>query len=184
MRLLKYASDNLVEILGPVNNATGLPITTGTCTGRLFYDDVDTTLRVAVSSGLVLAVESTRKWAVGMRALVFLNTAVWHDAGLVTAVDHELRTISITSAIPSLCSVGNRVSAGLGTGTQHEFAMAFFQGTLAPVAGRLDYGFRGTIPDTQVGLFIGAQIRIEVDLDVAAGVRLVEVMRASVTGGA
>lgn len=185
MQLIHLGSDNLVELVGPVNVAAGTAIiSASSCRARLFYDDLDTTLRTQVSSGLVLSVQSTRKWAVGQRALVWLNTAQWHDAGLVTAVDHDLRTISITSAIPSLCAVGNRVSAALGTGSQHEVTMTFYQSAFVPAVGRVDYGFRGTIPDDQVGLSIGVPIRIEIDLDAAAGVRLTSIIRAMVTGGA
>lgn len=185
MQTLHLGSDNLVEFVGPVNVAAGTPIVSAaSCTARLFYDDVDTTLRVAVSSGTTLSVTTTRKWAVGMRAVVWLNTAAWHDAGLVTAVDHDLRTITITTAIPSACAVGNRVSAALGTGAQHEIAMAFYQSSFAPAVGRTDYGFRGTIPDDQVGLAIGVPIRIEIDLNAAAGVRQTAVVRAVVAGGA
>jgi hypothetical protein len=182
--VLRYASDNLIEIRGPVNGATGAPITSAaSCVGRLFYDEKDTTLRANVSSGTALSVTSTRKWAVGDRALIWRDTAVWVDLGLVTVVDHTTNTLTVTNAVPGLCSKGNRVSHALGTGTQHEFTLSFYQGTIAPAAGRLDYGFRGTVPDTQVGLSIGDIIRIEVDLDASAGVRLTEIFRAYVTGG-
>lgn len=185
MQTLHLGSDNLVEFVGPVNVAANTPIVSASsCTASLFYDDLDTTLRVAVSSGMTLSVESTRKWSIGQRALIWLNTAVWFDLGLVTAVDHDLRTLTVTNAVPTLASVGNRVSAALGTGAQHVVAMTFYQSSFAPAVGRTDYGFRGTIPDDQVGLAIGVPIRIEIDLNASAGVRQTSIIRAVVAGGA
>lgn len=183
MRRIKLGSDNVVELVGPVNRATGAAVISGTCKARLFYDDMDTTLRVAVSSGTLLSVESTRRWSVGDRAVIWRDDATWQDLGNVTAVDNDARTITVTTAVASACAKGNRVSRALGTGTAHEVTMSFYQGTATPTPGGLDYGFRGVIKDTQVGLFIGAPIRIEIDLDAGTDARVTEVLRTSVTGG-
>lgn len=184
MNQINFASDTLVELLGPVNVATGAPITTSiSCIARLFHDDVDTTIRTAIVSGSLLPVQFSRRWAIGMRALVWLDSGAWHDAGTVIGINHELRELTITTPIPSPVSIGARVAAALGVGAEHEIPMGFFQQS-TPIAGRLDYGFRGTIGYGQPGLVVGRPVRIEIDLNAAPGARLTSVIHTSVAGGA
>lgn len=186
----KFRSDNLAELLGPVNDATGAPIVAATAVkARLFHDKKDSRLTITgASPDVILNVTRPERYRVNRDfVLVWMNDGTWHEGGLVTAVDRDAGTITITTALPGNTNRDHMVCVGLGgaigTGTPWEIAMNYFQPAGGAVAGNFDYGWRCTVPYTQAALEIAIPVRVEIDLDASAGVRLLEVQRTYITGG-
>lgn len=177
-KAMKYLSDNLVRLRGPVNQQTDAAISTGTCTARLFHDAKDTYLTAAVNTGVsVWPVEEPGLFTVNQDvAMLQREDGSYHDGGLVTAVDVSAGTITVTNALTTANALINaRVMAKLGA----DVAMAAYG---SPVVGTYDWGFRGTVESDHAGLKPGLPVRIEITLD-NSGLVLTEVLNTIVVAG-
>lgn len=174
---IKYKSDALVELNGPVDEATGNPITSGTCEARLFDDRKDARLmQDASASDTVLNVSDARGFAPGDALYIELDDGTYDTLGVVST-DTAAKTVTVAG--PGLTSAAS-ATALLSTLIGAPIAMTTY-GT--PVVGKYDWGFRGTIPYDQAAMEVGLKLRIQIELDAGAGLRVRENLSAFVDGG-
>ncbi len=103
----------------------------------------------------VLSVTNAGAFKIDDVVEVDLDDGSVHDAGLVTAVDPVLGTVTVTTGLASEASADSRVRVRLGTQiTMIEFGTAKI--------GRRDYGFIGTLRDTHPGLEVDLEIDVEI----------------------
>jgi hypothetical protein len=159
---IKYLTDKLVRLHGTYDTETlsaiSETLTSATCTFKV-YDAVKSAsaLSVAVSSGVLLTVGDASLFELADTVEVRLDTTVLHDAGLITSIDLDASTITVTNAVPSIASIAAAVLVRLGS----EVEMTEY-GT--PHVGKLNYGFRGLLEDTHPGLELWMLIDVVISL--------------------
>lgn len=191
---LVRGADNLVRWEGPVNEITGAAITnTPAVTSakcRLFDDGKDTVLEASETLGqTIISVERPGLFEVGVdRAVIQLDSGAWHDGGLILGRSIPDKTLTISVSLAAGASKGARVGrplgAAIGSSDPWEIDMTYYEPASGAVAGNFDYGWRATIPDTQAnGFDIGTICRIELVLDVSAGVKGLKTLKRRIVGG-
>lgn len=179
-----FKSDNLVALLGPMDVALGTTLATGTCVFLLFDNNKDSRLRTDRSStDTLISVTDVVNYRVGDELYVELNDGTFDTLTIVDIDAPQGNIVVAEGGLTSAASKNNRVSVFLGAKTgliADAVTMATF-GT--PVANTFDWGYRGVLPDTHTGLNVGQNIRIEITLDAAAGLKLIKNLYANVVGG-
>lgn len=190
-----HDSDNLVLLEGPVNELTGAaitntpPVTSAKC--RTFDDAKDTFLTAnEATSQTILSVSDPSLYEENVdRVVVWLDNGTWHEAGLVTEVNADAGTVTVTTGLASASAIGNRVCAIVGSligaGSPWEVDMTYYEPASGAVAGNFDYGWRVVLPDSlqAFGMDIGVVVRCELVLDVTANVKLTRNLKRRVVGG-
>jgi len=170
---MKYKTDWLVEELATINDSTQAAITTGTCVALLFDDRKDTRLSATPAAAqTILSVEHTQgknhAFVVGDALYIELDDGTYHTSDIVS-IDHAAGTITITAGLTSPTTLGASVHVLLGA----PITMAAFGTPESPPSPTSTFwGWRGTIPDTQADIEIGQNIRIQIELDGGAGLKL------------
>ena len=175
---LKYLSDNLVRLRGPVNQQTNAAVSSGTCNAYLFHDKKDGFLASDVSStsATFITVSHPELLTTTDTLIVQRDDGTYANCGLVTSVNKQTGVIGITSGIASgTAKKGNRVMVQLGAAV----SMSTY-GT--PVVGKYDWGFQGTIQSSHGDLAPGVPVRIEIVMN-SSGLVLTEFVRDTVSGG-
>ena len=188
-----FAADNLILFEGPVNELDQTPITNTppvtSAKARLFHDGKDDYLTQASSVGLTLLhVSNPENFTPnGDRVVVWMNDGTWHEGGIVTAIDVEAGTITITNAIPGNTNRDHPVRAvlgnNIGSADPWEIDMVYFEPASGAVAGNFDYGWRVIVPDTQAGFEIGITCRVEMEIDAAANLKGKKIIKRPIVGG-
>lgn len=175
---MQYKSDTLLQLVAPIDEKAGTPISTGTCTGRLFDDAADALLTAdAVSTDDELAVDKPNRFEVGVDSVaVELDDGSIFEAGLVTAVDAAAKTVTVTTALTGDAVKGSRVMVKLGA----DLTLTAY-GT--PDVDTKTWGFDATVQSDHAGLRPGRAVRAEIELD-SSGLVTLEAVRDRVTVGA
>lgn len=182
MSTIKYLSDNLIRIRGPVNVETNAAISSVTSCSTSLYDDRKDTL---TRGGFGIGVDEWPVYDASQFvpnidvAIVQRSDGTLHNGGLVTATDLTAgaNKITVTTALTGtnvrtksrvMCQLGAVIDTSTAYGT--------------PVVGTYDWGFKGVIQSDHDDLFPGLSVRLETTLN-ASGVVLTEIWRATVRGG-
>jgi len=175
---LYYKSANNVEFLDVTLAADGTAISSITdCIAKLYDDNKDDkTVADAASGANVIQVSRIKKFAVGDTIIITQDDETDHDGGLITVIDSESSTLTFTTVTTDTCAAGRVVKVKLGANV----TMTLF-GT--PVPGQEDWGFRGIITAAHSNLYIGQQVRIEIEFDGGANKERVILLRTNVVGG-
>ncbi len=162
LKQIKYLTDTPVELLGPYDSATLIPISDADTSAVCSYSVYDTiksagTVALAVASGTAIVASNASLYVVGDTLAIRLDDKTLHDGGLITAIDLDTGIVDITNAIPSNASVGSELLVALGAAVNMpEFG--------TPVVGRIDWGFRALLADTYLGLKLWMFIDIVISL--------------------
>ena len=114
MDFLDFKSDNLLELRGPVDRTTGLPVNSAsTCTALLFDYSKDTYLTAletrmtadAASAATVLVVASVEGFSVGDAITLGLDDGTLFEVDILTVTT----TLNLSAPLPSASSAGNTV---------------------------------------------------------------------------
>lgn len=190
-------TDNLCLLEGPQNQITGAAITNTpavtSAKARFFDDAKDTYLTAdASTSAVTISVTTPGVYAAQEDSIVLvLDDGTWFDAGLVTAIDEEAGTVTVTNALTGAAGNGGRVccrlGAAIGSSNPWEIDMTYYDPIdgSAATAGNFDYGWYGVIPDSMslVGWRLGKTVRVEMVLDVVANVKATQILRRLISGG-
>ncbi len=179
---IKYKSDNFIELNGTVDEGaiprTAITVASGgSCLFRLFDDRKDTRLSADEASGqTILSVDNARNFEVDDELYIELDSGSY-DTLAVTELDVEAKTITVEApGLATLASKSARLSVLLGSSVNMpEYG--------TPIVGKFDWGWRGVVTDTHVGLRVGMKLRIEIELDGGANLQLREILSVFVDGG-
>jgi hypothetical protein len=172
---IKYKSDNFVYLDGTIDESDGTAITNasgGTCEARLFDNRKDTKLSAdAAGAQAVLACDAVRgagsSFAVGDTCYVELKDGTY-DSIAISSIDAAAKTITLVGNLASLASAGAAVTVILGD----PVAMTEYGTPVVSPKVTFDWGWRGTIPDTQAGLKVDQNVRVQIELNGGAGLQL------------
>ena len=175
---LYYKSANNVEFLDVTLAADGTAISSITdCIAKLYDDNKDDKTISDVASGIrVFPVAHVKRFAVGDTFIITQDDETEHNGGLINVIDAEASTVQFANVTTDTCAAGRAVKVKLGA----DVTMTLF-GT--PVPGQEDWGFRGIITAAHSDLYIGQQVRIEIEFDGGANKERVILLRTNVVGG-
>lgn len=177
---IKYLTDNIIRLRGPVLTWTNTASTTGTCNASLYHDRKDTFTTAGFGTGVsVWPVYDASLFTVNIdTAVVERSDGTIHNGGLVTARDLTpgANTITVTTALTSTnVEVKSRVMVQLG-------AVIVMSAYGTATVGTYDWGYRGVIQSDHDDLNPGVPVRIEILLN-DTGTILTEILRGTVSGG-
>lgn len=156
-----FQSDSVIEFVRPADvvaeNALDNTGDGATCSFKVYDPAKDESLSAAeATSQTILSVVNTGIFEVADSVELTLDDGNIHSSTVATGgIDTVAGTVTIDDALPSGAASGNRFRVIFGS----EVTMTEF-GT--PVFGKTDYGFRGTLVDTQPVHILDQEFDIEV----------------------
>ena len=177
--ILQYKTTTPITLAYPTDVTNQNPLDNtddgSTCSAKIFDAGKDNVLTAdEAAAQTVLDVANAGDYDVDDTIELELDDGTIHSA-TISSIDTDSGEITIGTQLPSQASVGNRFRTKLGaTITMLEYG--------TPKLGMTDWGFRGTILETHVGLIPDLEVDIEIIFigAVAGGLNRVDVIRAIV----